>query len=217
MFEHHREKQAAKHFEQALASWQEQRDAQAKLLELATTFTGINPDGLIVKPGEAVFASVTGVGLIESRAGRGHYVGGSQGVSLPIGSIGGHSVRYRVGVNRGHYEAAEPVATAIDTGTLYITDQRVIFEGAMQTRECLFDKLIGFQHTPDGATVFSVSNRKTPTTVHYGPKIAGWVDFRLDLALAHYRNTVPALVARLTSDLAATDAAKPSAPALPAG
>jgi hypothetical protein len=43
-----------------------------------------------------------------------------------------------------------PVPTAIDSGNAYITSQRVIFQGTKQTRECRFDKLVGFQHTGDG-------------------------------------------------------------------
>lgn len=110
-----------------------------------------------------------------------------------------------------------PTPTAIDTGTVFVTNQRVIFQGAKQTRECAFAKLIGFQHSDDGSTTFSVSNRQKPTTIHYGPSISGWFDFRLDLALAHFRGTVGDLVAQLQADLAQLDAERPMAPAGVAG
>lgn len=72
---------------------------------------------------------------------------------------------------------------------------------------------MGFQHDDKaGTTVFSVSNRQKPMTVHYGPEVSGWFDFRLDLALAHYRNDVPALVAQLQDDVASLDARKPPPP-----
>ena len=80
---------------------------------------------------------------------------------------------------------------------LYITSKRVIFRGARQTRECAFAKLIGFQHSDtEGSTTFSVSNRQKATTMHYGQALSGAFDFRLDLALAHFRGTVGDLVGR---------------------
>jgi hypothetical protein len=96
--------------------------------------------------GEAVFYKVTGCSLVEDRAGKGHYEGRSQGVSIPVGSIGGRSVRYRAGASKGHYVQGKPVSTAVDTGTVYITSRRVIFAGSRQTRECAFTKLVGFHH-----------------------------------------------------------------------
>lgn len=93
-----------------------------------------------------------------------------------------------------------------------MTNTRVVFQGLKQTRECLFDKLVGFRHTRDGSTVFSVSNRQKATTVHYGPNLADWFDFRLDLALAIHRGELSALVTQLESDLAAIDAGKPTPP-----
>jgi hypothetical protein len=106
-----------------------------------------------------------------------------------------------------------PTPTAIDQGTLFVTNERVVFQGTKQTRECLFDKLIGFEHDDAaGTTVFSVSNRQTPTCVAYGPSLSPWFDFRLDLAIAHYRNTLDTFRQQLADDLASLDAAKPVAP-----
>jgi hypothetical protein len=61
--------------------------------------------------------------------------------------------------------------------------------------------------------MFSVSNRQKPTTVHYGPGLSANFDFRLDLALAHYRNTIADLAAEVRGDLAKIDAQRPTAPA----
>ena len=207
MFEHHREHQA----EAARRDWQARHDACAAMLDTARTFTGTTSDGLILRSGEALFLQVSDTALIEERKGRGTYVGHSQGVSVPVARIGGRPIRYRVGASKGHYVQGEPSPTAIDTGTTYITSQRVVFRGASQTRECAFAKLLGFDHDDGtGTTTFSVSNRTKPTTIHYGPACAATVDFRLDLALAHFRGTVDTLIAGLESDLAAVDAARPS-------
>jgi hypothetical protein len=212
MFEKHHEKKLAEEYQHQLAQWQELHDSTAHALALAQGFNGESSTQLMLKANEAVFATVTNAGLIEERRGAGHYTGASSGVSIPIGSIGGHAVRYHVGATRGHYVQAPPVPTAIDQGTVFITNQRVVFQGGHQTRECSFAKLIGFQHTNDGATVFSVSNRQKATVIHYGTEIAGWFDFRLDLALAHFKGTVPALVAQVQAQLAQLEAARPQAP-----
>ena len=210
MFEEHREKKAAKEHADAVVAWRARRDAQAALLDTARTSTGTGADSLLLQAGEAVFAQVTEAALVEERRGAGHYQGSSQGVSIPVASIGGRSVRYRVGANRGHYVQGTPAPTAIDHGTVYVTNRRVIFQGGAQTRECAFAKLIGFEHDDaSGSTTFSVSNRQKPTTIHYGPKIAAWFDFRLDLALAHFRGTVDELIAGLQQDLDEIDRHRP--------
>ena len=92
----------------------------------------------------------------------------------------------------------------------------MVFQGGRQTRECLFAKLVGFQHDDAaGQTDFSVSNRQKPTIVHYGADLSDWFDFRLDLAVAHYRGTVAAMVAGLKADLEALDASTPVPPPPP--
>jgi hypothetical protein len=210
VFEKHREKKAAKEYQHDLSQWQEARDECASLLAIAETFTGQPSSEIMLKSGEAVFAKVAGASLVEDRRGPGHWDGRSSGFSFPVASIGGHSVRYRVGRTRGHYVQGAPTPTAIDTGNLYITNRRVIFQGTRQTRECLFDKLLGYQHdTANGSTIFSVSNRQKATVIHYGTEVSQWFAFRLDLALAHYKTEVPLLVTQLQQELRGLDANRP--------
>lgn len=204
-------KRAAKEHEEDVARWQAQRDGVAELVAVAQTFEGEGSAEIMLGQGEALFCKVMGAALIEERRGAGHFQGTSQGVSIPVGRIGGQSIRYRVGANKGTFVQGTPVSTAIDTGSFFITNMRVIFQGKKQTRECLFAKLIGFQHDDAaGSTTFSVSNRQKPTTVLYGPSVAGVFDFRLDLALAHYRGTVDDLVAQLQTDLAQLEQGRPA-------
>jgi hypothetical protein len=194
-----------------LEKWTQEREGYANLLQTAMTFRGTTASDLMLTAGEAVFYKVTGCSLIGDRKTAGHWEGRSSGVSIPVGSIGGRSVRYRVGAGNGHYVQGVSKPTAVDTGTVYITNKRVIFQGSRQTRECQFAKLIGFHHDDQaGSTTFSVSNRQTPTTVHYGPSLSAAFDFRLDLALAHYKGTLASLVRQLQGDLARIDAARPS-------
>ena len=190
-----RAKKEAREHRAAAEDWQAQRDAYAKLLQTAQTFNGTSASELMLAPGEAVFYKVTGASLIEDRKTQGHHQGSSRGVSVPVGSIGGRAVRYRVGASHGHYVQGASKPTAIDIGTAYITNKRVVFQGGKQTRECTFAKLLGFHHDDrEGSTTFSMSNRQKPTTIHYGPQLWASFDFRLDLALAHFKGTVPQLV-----------------------
>jgi hypothetical protein len=206
MLEEHKAKKLAETRRKALAEWEARRAEAVELLELAQSFKGSTSDNIMLAAGEAIFYEVTEAALIEERRGAGHYEGRSQGVSIPVGSIGGRSVRYRVGASKGHYVQGAPTSTPIDTGTAFITNKRVIFQGTKQTRECAFAKLIGFQHDDvGGSTTFSVSNRQKPTTIHYGTDLAGSFDFRLDLALAHFRGTLDDLVSQLGQDVAKLD------------
>jgi hypothetical protein len=137
VFHKHREKKAEAAYQEALARWQAQRDGYAELLELAKTFNGVGSDEIMLGSDEALFYKVTGASLIEERRGAGHYEGRSSGFSVPVGSIGGRTVRYHVGSSRGHFVQGTPAPTAIDTGTAFITNKRVIFEGAHQTRSAI--------------------------------------------------------------------------------
>lgn len=202
---------AQQQFAAALGNWQAQHDALAEQLNLAEHFNGdTTSNELVLQRGEALFASVTGAALVEDRSTGGSWQGRSSGVSFPVGSIGGRSIRYRVGGTRGHYVQGTPVPTAIDVGTLFITDKRAIFRGQKQTRECRYDKLVGVQHDPSGATVFNVTNRQKATVISYGPDLTGWVAFRLGLALAHYQGNVPAIVEQLRGELAELDRSRPT-------
>jgi hypothetical protein len=201
--------EAAELAQEARAEWSERRAALAEWIEMAQTYEGdATADGIILKPGETVFASASDCSLIEDRKGAGHWEGRTSGFSIPIGA----GVRYRVGQTKGHYIQGSPIATAIDTGSVYVTDRRVVFAGSKQTRECLFDKLVALSRDDTaGNTTLSVSNRQKPTVIHYGPKLAGWFGFRLELALAHHRGNVPALVDHLRQTLASLEANPPSA------
>src|SRR5690242_20322674 len=121
MFERHHEKQAARHYQDALGQWQTERDEQAAALTLAQSYSGEHTSDLMLKPGEAIFATVTGVALVELRRGPGQWQGRSSGFSVPVASIGGRSIRYHIGATKGHYVQGTPHPTPIDTGTLFIT------------------------------------------------------------------------------------------------
>lgn len=214
MFEEHRAHKAAKAYEQDLAAWQHHVAEYRDLIALARDYPGEASSSLVLGAGETVFLTVTGTELIEERRGPGSWQGRSQGFSIPVASIGGRSIRYRVGASKGHYVQGQEQPTVIDRGTLYVTSARVVFQGGAQTRQCDLRHLVAVDHDPaTGTTTLSVANRQTPLVLRYGPDLAESVKFRIDLAMAHHSGTVPAFVAALEADLAALEAARPEAPA----
>ena len=108
-----RERHAEKKQARALEAWRRERDEASELLHIAEDFQGEDTSDLLLGKDEKLFLRVTNSSLIEERRGQGHYEGRSSGLSIPIGSIGGRSIRYRVGSSRGHYVQGVPTPTPI--------------------------------------------------------------------------------------------------------
>jgi hypothetical protein len=215
--EHHAQHVAAvaeDHYKAALAEWQEAEAHLEALLKLAQTFSGqTNAENprlvLVLKRNEHAFWTLTGAGLVESRRGAGHYQGGYSGFSFRVAK----GVRYHVGGTRGHYVQGQEAPTVIDTGTATVTDQRVVFQGAKQSREWAFPKLLGYQHFDSPPwTAIQVSNRQKTSGVLCDTASAGDFQFRLALALAHYNGQVPGFVAQVEQQVKQHQIARPMAP-----
>src|ERR1022692_4796331 len=204
MLEDFRTRRAARAYESALEQWQKERDGQHERLKLVLGFRGAAAPDIVLAKGESLFFRVTHAGLVEERRSPGRYRGGSSGISVGFGPV-----RTRVGSSRGHYMQGALRPTVIDTGTLYVTNRRVIFRGVRQTRECAFGKLIGISHTAESMT-FSLSNRHTPVVIRTGQAADGF-RFRLELALAHYQGTVAQLASNHRANLAQIEARAPVA------
>lgn len=213
MFERHHEKREAVAYEAAMANWQAERDTLAALVDMARVATGESAAGsLALGPDEHLFATVSSVSLIQERRSRGGAPNGISGSGPSVPAPGGRVLRYLPGASRGSHLEGTPAPNAIDSGTMHVTDQRVVFEGHTQTRECRFDDLRAVQ-VGSGATTFAAANGIAPTTIHYGADLDGWFGFRLELAMSHHRGEVPALVDRLSEQLRELEARKPRAPA----
>lgn len=156
--EHDRAEQEKDHAD-AVAQWQAEDAQLRELLLEAQNPAWAERVSLILKKDERAFQVLEGAALIEPRRLSGHWEGRSQGVSLRVAK----GVHYRVGKSTGHYVQGAEVPTPIDTGTLTITNRRVVFQGPKATREWAFSKLIGFQHVDLARapwTAIQVSNRR---------------------------------------------------------
>jgi len=185
----------------ALTSWQSDDDQLREFLDNARTNEGVDDGfGLILNKNERTFQSLQGSSLIEPRRLPGQWEGRSQGFSIPVTS----GVRYRVGSTKGHYVQGAEKPTPIDTGTVTITNQRVVFQGTTATREWTFTKLLGLQHVDDPNspwTALQVSNRQKTSGFTYPAQLAAQVRFRLDLALAHFHGEVNDFVGALEKQI----------------
>ena len=139
------------------------------------------PAPIVLKAGEECVLVIHGAGLFESRRGPGQWQGRSSGISVPVGA----GLRIRTGASRGHYVQGAEEPTIIDTGTVTITSQRVVFAGPRYTREWNFSKLIGIEHFEKQPwTAIQVSNRQKTSGFTYKGLRLDFVHAWLDLALA---------------------------------
>ena len=209
MFEKHKEQVAAAALDDAKSEWSHRVAAVQSLIDVVSGAKVLDTNGLLLKPGEVLLGQVQNVGLVEQRSDGGHWQGASQGFSIPIGSIKGRSVRYRIGATRGHYVQGEPHPTAVDHGSLSITNQRIVYQGATKTAECLFTKLLGVQQT-SGMIVISVSNRQKPTVVHVGAALDDWTADRISIATSMYQGDKDDVLTHLNEQLAQVNASEPA-------
>ena len=141
---------------------------------------------IITKKGEEILITARGAGLAETRRQRGHYSGGSHGVSFRIAK----GVRYRVGAHRGTFEQGEEAQTLIDTGTFVVTNMRAVFVGSKQNREWAWSKLISVSRdampSGDEMLLMAVSNRQKVSGVIGDPESIDSIHQRVELGVAIY-------------------------------
>ena len=159
-------KAAAKAHNAALAIWREDYETLKKII---TVFTAASngedsvPNSLMQKPGEHTLWSATGI-FHETGRTPSQYVGGSSGVSIPVGA----GIRFRVGAMRGQVVPGEELQVDKDQGVVMLTNERLIFSGPNHTREWDFDKLLMLSTSDDESDYFiSVSNRQKTSGVRF--------------------------------------------------
>jgi len=110
---------------------------------------------LVLKKGEQAYLSWPAA--LARHVSKTTFVGGSQGMSFPIGHTG---IRYRLGTFRGH-PVTQDVIRRIDDGTLVLTNQRLVFIGASKSTSTSLPKLLHVEVYTDGLGVFQ-EGRENP-------------------------------------------------------
>jgi len=158
--------------------------------------------GILLKADEILFGDFP-CGLVGERPGETKYVGSHSGFSVPIGSLGGRSIRYNFGSSRGHVVRSAPVEAIVDNGRLLITNQRITFVGAKQSRDNELKKVVGLTHPFRNRLSISSSNRQSITTLNYSASIAESVNRAVLLATAVFQGTRKELCDSITSEIKA--------------
>lgn len=157
---------------------------------------------IIPKKGEEVIGMISGTGLVEVKAGRVQYRGGSAGTSVRV--MKGVSVR--VGQHKGTaYREPEMPRLLCSGGTLVITNQRAVYAGPKHTRDFHWAKLMAVTASSgEGGPclLLPVENRQKTSGVLVGDQME-WVAQRCEVGLAIQRGTLPELIEELEQELAA--------------
>jgi len=159
-------KAATKQHNSLLEIWQEDLACLRKIIEVITAASEGKdsvPNTLMQKAGEHTLWSATGI-FHETARTASQYVGGTAGVSVPIGG----GIRFRVGAMKGQVLPGEELQVDRDQGVVMLTTERLIFTGPIHTREWNFDKLLQLSTTDDESDYFiSVSNFKKTSGVRF--------------------------------------------------
>lgn len=163
------DKAATNEYNRLHAIWQEDVETLTKLI---TVFTAASkgedsvPNTLMQKAGERTLWTATGI-FHETGRTPSQYVGGSSGLSIPVGG----GIRFRVGAMKGQVIPGEELQMDKDQGVVMLTTERLIFTGPTKTQEWAFDKLLQATCTPDQSDYYiSVSNRQKTSGVRFDTK-----------------------------------------------
>lgn len=161
-------KKAAQAHAYALAEWQEDCATLDRIITVITAARDGEdsvPNTLMQAPGEYTLWSATGI-FHETGRTASQYVGGSSGVSIPVGG----GVRFKVGAQRGTIIPGTEMQMDKDQGVVMLTNERLVFTGPVKSQEWKFDKLLMLSTSEDESDYYiSVSNRKTNSGVRFDP------------------------------------------------
>jgi hypothetical protein len=117
-------------------------------------------DNLVLRKGELAYWQEPGT-LYEEKVVSRRYEGGSRGVSIRLM----RGVSFRVGAHQGQL-VSDTANVAISTGSLVVTNQRLVFMGDSKSFETKFENLLDMEHFPDGV-VYSERNKQKQRKIIY--------------------------------------------------
>jgi hypothetical protein len=195
----------------ALTQWLEDEHALLEMIRYTREFHGevLRHDPawhLQLRPRERALASMAGAALLDFHRAPTTFVGGYSGASFRLAK----GIRFNVGGTRGVAVPGDLELTMSDTGVIWLTDQRIVFQGQRGSREWSFSKLIALQHHPSATvTMLPVTNRQKLSGFAYDEAHAAEIRFRLEHALAIHHGTTDEFVRVLEADLAEHRAVRP--------
>ncbi len=201
-------KAAKKRYEVELAEWQSETEILNQALEIfknAVEGKEVDDQSLVQKDGEFVIWTGNAV-FHEAGRGPSKYVGGSQGFSIPI--VAG--IRYRVGSFSATRVPGEAMQIDKDQGFVKLTNQRLIFAGALETSEWAFSKILSVAKTEDGNDfLIGVSNRKKTSGLRFTNSDAQFFARIFAMALYAYENGIRETIKTIEKELKQLTSDKP--------
>ena len=202
-------KAAKKKYEVELTEWQSETEILTQALEIfknAAEGKEVDDQSLVQKDGEFVIWTGNAV-FHEAGRGPSKYVGGSQGFSIPI--VAG--IRYRVGSFSATRVPGEAMQIDKDQGFVKLTNQRLIFAGALETSEWAFSKILSVAKTEDGNDfLIGVSNRKKTSGLRFSTEDAKFFARIFAMALYAYENGTPETITTIKKELKQLTNEKPA-------
>ena len=216
LFKGLKEKQEFEQAQAAFNAWNQQYEELQKALNLLKQGGDFTNSSINLQKGEGVYIQVHNVSLLGEVKSAGHYVSGHQGVSIPIGSLGGRSIRYNVGRSKGHYVAGATHEASVDTGQLFVTNTRIVFVGNKKTTVIPIPTVVSANVASGTLTVSSSKLTKT-LRIWIGTELEEWVSEWIKLALAINSGGPGKVIDDLTNQIVELEATKPKDPTHPNG
>jgi len=200
-------------FGRADFAWSQEAKTLDWMVSTARSGTGFQPghvgSGFTAKRGETLFGVFPGCRLIEVKRGAGSYQGNYAGFSYRVSK----NLRAHVGGSRGTYVQGAEELRITDEGEVVVTNLRVVFQGAHNSREWAFPKLISAQHDQARPiTMMHVSNRQKVSGIASQPDQAPQVRFAIELGAALQSGTNQSLAASVQAERDAHARRRPATP-----
>lgn len=206
-------KSAMQAYEVALNDWQSDMETFKKVTEVferAAKGEDSADNETVQKDGEIILWRGKGQ-FHEAGRSAGQFVGASQGISVPV--VAG--IRYRVGATRGTYVSGDPIQKYGEVGDVFLTTQRVLFNGMFNTKEWLFSKWNGAATSvEEDDFIFHVSNRQKTSGVLFSRTDGREFNRFLACAIIAAEHDIPRVLKEVETNRKELEEDKPVAPIL---
>jgi Protein of unknown function (DUF2510)/Keratin, high sulfur B2 protein len=157
--------------------------------------------------GEHALLVLQGVDLLEPRRLPGQWTGGPNTFAFHVA----RRANSGPGATDGNTGGSDLTFMPLDTGSVTITDRRVVFNGGREAREWDFQQALGYHNYDDPPwTAIPVGGRDKISGVRYPSEAAEGFRFALALGMARARGGADSLIADLRGQLAEVESERPA-------
>ncbi len=201
MLEHHKDKKE----EKLEVKWEEVEQQMEDMLNIVKTYKpSTDSTDVILKNGEAQYYRLRGADLIEPRRAPMHRVGAYGGPTVHVGKVPIHMGAFYATQTKPRQD----ILTVVDSGTVVITNQRIIFKGNRYSKTLQLAKLVDYEDDPMSKTVtFFAETSSKSIGVSYGD--AKLFTTYVEMAIADMTNNRASLISKWESSIKEHQASKP--------